>query len=71
MSSSLHPVVIPSHDKDKNKMTESEHIIDSINSRSAKPWISVEFFPPKTEAGNLESIVFAVCLLRVVNFEEN
>lgn len=52
MSSVLHPLVISSHDKDKEKMAESEHIIDSINSRSSKPWISVEFFPPKTEAGN-------------------
>lgn len=58
MSSTLHQVVIPSQDNDKNKMTESEHIINSINSRSSKPWISVEFFPPKTEAGNQAIIPF-------------
>ena len=31
----------------------SEKIIDSINANVAKPWISVEFFPPKTDAGGI------------------
>ena len=31
----------------------SEKIIDSINAHVAKPWISVEFFPPKTDAGDI------------------
>lgn len=35
----------------------SEKIIDSILAKSSKPWISVEFFPPKTETGSFEGIL--------------
>ena len=35
----------------------SEKIIDSILAKSSKPWISVEFFPPKTETGPWQGIL--------------
>ena len=39
---------------DEEKLLGScEKIIDSINANASKPWISVEFFPPKTNAGDI------------------
>lgn len=45
------PVVIVEQEKEPQNV--SEKIIDTILAKSTKPWISVEFFPPKTEIGSL------------------